>query len=327
MSTRTDNFQHESSAHERLTRPKTTVTDQSARGSLAELYPVEVVTAWDGMTVIWRTIPTTSPASLKDYNSTLLCYNWRPPTTAVQRAILRYLARDVLPMPPSRHDSLPRTPWSGPSCTPRRLPRWPEDEAPQHSSSSEDAASWRHSQHIHSHTLTMSSTMTAVVPAVCTGRQWRSVRAAANAKFSDAHLPSWLLDGCTKINPISAKNKWLQLLGNITDTGDENKPEGWPQWGTLLAVDVKLFSALSPPREFHETRRGFQKRAPLSIIRLLSHVPSFARPAAYRRGEAHLGFWKVSRTTKNADQTVVYAQRSAMDRNTTAAISLFVTSS
>lgn len=86
MSTRTDNFQHESSAHERLTRPKTTGTDQSARGSLVELYPVEVVTAWDGTTVIWRTIPTTSPASLQDYNSTLLCYNRRSPTTAVQRA-------------------------------------------------------------------------------------------------------------------------------------------------------------------------------------------------------------------------------------------------
>jgi hypothetical protein len=72
----------------------------------------------------------------------------------------------------------------------------------------------------------MRSTMTAVVPAVCTDRQWRSVRAAAKAKFSDAHLPSWLLDGCTKINPITAKNKWLQLLGNITDRGDENKTGG-----------------------------------------------------------------------------------------------------
>jgi hypothetical protein len=72
------------------------------------------------------------------------------------------------------------------------------------------------------HNTTMRSTMTAVVPAVGTSRE--SFRAAANAKISYAHLPSCLLDGCVKINPITAKNKWLPLLGNTTDRDDENKP-------------------------------------------------------------------------------------------------------
>jgi hypothetical protein len=59
-----------------------------------------------------------------------------------------------------------------------------------------------------------------------TGRARRSIPAATNAKFSDAHLPSCLLDGCIKINPITAKKqvivatwqcqwqgRWKQSLG------------------------------------------------------------------------------------------------------------------